>query len=542
MDVYELNEVLQELLEASAGPSDAYAFETAWIAIVEYCKDHSLLEDNPGLVAESLLQCEGNVLLAIRQSHQRQGRQKPAYDTRKKVWSFLVELISSLEAQQLSQCAGGLLEAAVHHARVEENAHVRNAALEALTCILARFVDSTIPVTLLPDSPTNLASPLQRLYLSSEARDKSTLRASLLGVLGLLLQLTGPYSAAGQAPASQATVGQPSSHAASRVAAGIEVLSRHWLLQMCRGELADAHGQFSSAKANAGTVEGMVAALCLMQAGEADADLSGMLTLTATLLHELAHALVYKTKYEQYGKYKAATACLQQLGQRMAAAQLFSQPVPAALVNSPMALGGSLSDGQPASIGVVLIHDLMVICAGSLNKDMRNAAEAALASTAGLICRELLDAPSSRGGTILHNIIRVCNQELANVGVTAAATGTQRATSDAVADGSGYGSEPFGGSGWLRGAVEVLGQVVPAVAAYQGSKVVYYTLVVPDIDICMNSHCIHIRLHSDVLHTAPQVHVMHDDESAQSIRKGWRLVGYVEIANPVDEVQFAVTR
>lgn len=143
--------------------------------------------------------------------------------------------------------------------------------MEALTFILTRFVDGTLPSSLLPDSPINLAAPLQRLYLSSEARDKSTLRASILGVLGLLLQLTGSYSAAGHSLASQGTAGQSSNHAASRIAAGgaagIEVLNRHWLLQMCRGELTDGHGQLGSAKASAGTVEGMTAALQLMQVG-----------------------------------------------------------------------------------------------------------------------------------------------------------------------------------------------------------------------------------------------------------------------------------
>lgn len=132
----------------------------------------------------------------------------------------------------------------------------------------------------------------------------------------------------------------------------------------------------------------MIVSLCwiavCLQPGEADADLSGMLTLTCILLHELAHALVYKSKYEQYGKYKAAAACLQQLGQRMAAAQLLTQEAPAALVGTS-ASPASASEGQGGSIGSVLIHDLMVICAGSPNKDMRNAAEAAMASTAGLV-------------------------------------------------------------------------------------------------------------------------------------------------------------
>lgn len=147
----------------------------------------------------------------------------------------------------------------------------RNAALDALTFILTQITEAKLPISILPDSPTNLAAPLQRLYLSSEARDKSTLKASLLGVLGLLLQLIERYNPTGQSAISQqGSAGFPASQAAGRVAAGVsgvEVLNRHWLLQMCRGELSDGNGQLSSAKANEGTVEGMTAALCLMQVG-----------------------------------------------------------------------------------------------------------------------------------------------------------------------------------------------------------------------------------------------------------------------------------
>lgn len=46
---------------------------------------------------------------------------------------------------------------------------------------------------------------------------------------------------------------------------GVEALTRHWLLDMCRSELAGADGQLSAAEANQGAIEGMTAALQLME-------------------------------------------------------------------------------------------------------------------------------------------------------------------------------------------------------------------------------------------------------------------------------------
>lgn len=46
---------------------------------------------------------------------------------------------------------------------------------------------------------------------------------------------------------------------------GVEALTRHWLLDMCRSELAGADGQLSTAEANQGAIEGMTAALQLME-------------------------------------------------------------------------------------------------------------------------------------------------------------------------------------------------------------------------------------------------------------------------------------
>lgn len=142
----------------------------------------------------------------------------------------------------------------------------RNGALDALTFVLSQVVDGKIPISVLPDSPTALAAPLQRIYLSSEARDKSTLKASLLGVLGLLLQLIGRYNpaAADLQPHGNLPASRPAGAAG---VSGVEDLNRHWLLQMCRGELSGVGGELSSAKGSEGTVEGMTAALCLMQVG-----------------------------------------------------------------------------------------------------------------------------------------------------------------------------------------------------------------------------------------------------------------------------------
>lgn len=74
MDVFEINQSVQDLLEAASGSDDAYAFETAWTAVEDYCTDHDLLDDSAGLVAESLFKSDVNVLAALRQSHQRQGK------------------------------------------------------------------------------------------------------------------------------------------------------------------------------------------------------------------------------------------------------------------------------------------------------------------------------------------------------------------------------------------------------------------------------------------------------------------------------------
>jgi hypothetical protein len=128
--------------------------------------------------------------------------------------------------------------------------------------------------TLLPEPPLALAPPLQRIFLSSEARKSKHLRAALLGVLGQLLQLSSfpaSSSSGSDFPASGRSAGTPGSGGSQAAAGGfsrlqgVEPLSRHWLLDMCRGELQGADGRLSAAEANQGAIEGMTAALALME-------------------------------------------------------------------------------------------------------------------------------------------------------------------------------------------------------------------------------------------------------------------------------------
>lgn len=77
------------------------------------------------------------------------------------------------------------------------------------------------------------------------------------------------------------------------------------------------------------------------------------------------------------------------------------------------------------------------------------------------LCQELVEFRSPDGAAILHSIISSCSSHLAGASTTTAggAGGAITASSDS------------GGSGWMRGAVEVLGQLCPAVGTYQGPQV-----------------------------------------------------------------------
>lgn len=77
------------------------------------------------------------------------------------------------------------------------------------------------------------------------------------------------------------------------------------------------------------------------------------------------------------------------------------------------------------------------------------------------LCQELSEFRSPDGAAVLHSIISSCSSHLAGASTTTAGR----------ADGATTASSGTGGSGWIRGAVEVLGQLCPAVGSYQGSQV-----------------------------------------------------------------------
>ena len=93
------------------------------------------------------------------------------------------------------------------------------------------------------------------------------------------------------------------------------------------------------------------------------------------------------------------------------------------------------------------------------------------------ICQELLESRSSDSAAVLQHIIRICNEEFAGVGATTTAASARRAAVSAIAaagaDGRDSSPDSVSSSGWMRGAGEVLGRLVPAVAKYQGVKVVH---------------------------------------------------------------------
>jgi hypothetical protein len=60
-------------------------------------------------------------------------------------------------------------------------ANCRVAALDLLSFVLSQQVAGRLPVQLLPVGPLDLASPMQRVFLSSDARSNKTLKHALLG-------------------------------------------------------------------------------------------------------------------------------------------------------------------------------------------------------------------------------------------------------------------------------------------------------------------------------------------------------------------------
>ncbi|KAF8072507.1 ankrd13c [Scenedesmus sp. PABB004] len=364
------------------------------------------------------------------------------------------ELLPRLEPAALARAAPRLIEAARHHAKVEESVPARTAALEVLSLVLGLILEGSLAAALLPEAPLAVAAPLQRALMSSDARKAKTLRASLLGVLGQLLQL----SSAPGAPSSQARAAASTPGGAVGL---VEPLTRHWLLAECRAELAGPDGRLGSGEVIQGALQGLTVALLLMEPGEADGDLADLLRLSRALVRELAAGPGAGT---QYGKYRAALAAIRQLGPRMADARLLSAPGAAAAGAAGGGAGSSAAAAAaPAAApaapcaGVELLEGLMVVLAGSGNRDMRNTAEAVLAATADLLCRELLAARSPTAAAVLAAAVGACSEALV------------RRSAPGGDNGDGGG---LGGSGWQRGAVEALSRLCPAVAAFQGQQVV----------------------------------------------------------------------
>jgi hypothetical protein len=122
-----------------------------------------------------------------------------------------------------------------------------------------------------------------------------------------------------------------------------------------------------------------------VQPGEADTDLSSMLDVLLVLLQELAAATRPGSRSPtQYGRYKAALQCLQTLGPRFVAARLLTKQVG----QEPHLL--SAWQQQQQVVAGVLLERLLEVTANSVNKDMRNAAEAAMATTAALVSTQVL--------------------------------------------------------------------------------------------------------------------------------------------------------
>jgi hypothetical protein len=122
-----------------------------------------------------------------------------------------------------------------------------------------------------------------------------------------------------------------------------------------------------------------------VQPGEADTDLSSVLDVLLSLLQELAAATRPGARSPtQYGRYKAALQCLIQLGPRFVAAHLLTKQIGQAAAGGVQAEQQQQQQQQRVVAGV-LLEGLLEVTSNSVNKDMRNAAEAAMAATAALV-------------------------------------------------------------------------------------------------------------------------------------------------------------
>jgi hypothetical protein len=138
-----------------------------------------------------------------------------------------------------------------------------------------------------------------------------------------------------------------------------------------------------------------------VQPGEADGDLSSMLDVLLSLLQELAAATRPGARSPtQYGRYKASLQCLVQLGPRFVAAHLLTKEL-------GQAGAGAVQAGQQQQqqvVAGVLLEGLLEVTSNSGNKEMRNAAEAAMAATAALVSCALL---GESAGTCQATLMRL---------------------------------------------------------------------------------------------------------------------------------------
>lgn len=156
-----------------------------------------------------------------------------------------------------------------HHADLETTAVLclaagRVYALELLSLLLQLIQEGQLQQDLLPEPPAALAPLLQRIFLSSEARKSKQLRAALLGTLGQILQLSSFPASVPASSRRAAAAGSQAAAGGGRLQ-GVEPLSRHWLLEMCKGELQGPAGRLAAAEAHEGAIEGMTSALALME-------------------------------------------------------------------------------------------------------------------------------------------------------------------------------------------------------------------------------------------------------------------------------------
>eukprot|EP00775_Hariotina_reticulata_P009975 gene9975-10129_t len=179
MDVHDLEAAFQDVLDCATG--DAGSFADSWQFFVDFVQQQDLVSQQAALLAEVVLGSQDESLLqALQDSKDKQGRQ--ASKTRRAVINWLNELVQQLEPVKLQQSVPAIIDAALAlvKASTAEDVATKVAALGLLSFILSQQVAGKLPVQLLPAGPLDLASPMQRVFLSSDARSNKTLKHALL--------------------------------------------------------------------------------------------------------------------------------------------------------------------------------------------------------------------------------------------------------------------------------------------------------------------------------------------------------------------------